>query len=142
MVGVTNLLDTAFFSVLVPVWAQASGNGPTAIGLNNSVFGAVAVAGSLVAAAAGHRMPRRAVFFTGYLLAGAPRFLVLAADAPMWAVLAVFAVSGLGVGFLNPILGAILPAGLRREWREVDRLRGGGLQELGPRPDNTDAPTP
>ncbi|WP_081903543.1 MFS transporter [Microbispora rosea] len=107
MVGITNLLDAAFGTVLLPVWAERSGNGPTAIGLSNGVWSATAVAGSLVAAAVAHRMPRRVVFFAGFLLAGAPRFLVLASGAPMWAVLAVFAVSGAGGGFLNPILGAI-----------------------------------
>ncbi|MGQ4420722.1 MFS transporter, partial [Streptomyces sp. SAS_269] len=66
------------------------------------------VGGSLIAAMAAHRLPRRVVFFTGFLLAGAPRFLILACDAPLGAVLAVFAISGFGAGFLNPVLGAIL----------------------------------
>jgi MFS family permease len=71
-------------------------------------MGAAAVAGSLIAAVAAHRLPRRVVFFAGFLLAGAPRFLILASGAPLGAVLAVFAVSGFGAGFLNPVLGAIL----------------------------------
>ncbi|MER7812022.1 MFS transporter [Streptomyces sp900116325] len=108
MVAITNLLDAAFAAVLMPVWAQESGNGPTAIGLASSVLGAAAVGGSLIAAMAAHRLRRRVVFFIGFLLAGAPRFLVLASHAPMGAVLAVFAVSGFGAGFLNPVLGAIL----------------------------------
>ncbi|PKT73164.1 MFS transporter [Streptomyces populi] len=108
MIAVTNLLDAGFGTVLMPVWARESGNGPTAIGLMGSAFGAAAVAGSLIAAVAAHRLRRRAVFFSGFLLAGAPRFLVLACDAPMWAVPAVFAVGGFGAGFLNPVLGAVL----------------------------------
>ncbi|WP_373297979.1 MFS transporter [Streptomyces naganishii] len=108
MVGVTNLLDAAFTTVLMPVWAKESGNGPAALGLMGSAAGAAAVCGSLVAALTGHRLPRRLVVVTGFLLAGAPRFLVLAAGAPMWAVLAVFAVGGFGGGFLNPVLGAVL----------------------------------
>ncbi|MFD8702333.1 MFS transporter [Kitasatospora sp. NPDC059648] len=108
MVGITNLLDAGFSTVLLPVWARESGNGPAALGLLGSVLGVTAVAGSLVAAALAHRLPRRTVFFVGFLLAGAPRFLVLALDAPMWAVVAVFAVGGFGSGFLNPILGAVL----------------------------------
>lgn len=108
MVGITNLLDAAFMTVLMPVWAKESGNGPTAIGLTGSVMGAAAVAGSLIAAVASHRLRRRVVFFTGFLLAGAPRFLILAFDAPLGAVLAVFAVSGFGAGFLNPVIGAVL----------------------------------
>ncbi|MFF4509060.1 MFS transporter [Streptomyces sp. NPDC001401] len=108
MVGITNLLDAAFTTVLMPVWARESGNGPTAIGLTGSMMGATAVGGSLIAAVAAHRLPRRAVFFTGFLLAGAPRFLILASHAPLGAVLTVFAISGFGSGFLNPVLGAIL----------------------------------
>ncbi|AUY48593.1 MFS transporter [Streptomyces sp. CB01881] len=182
MIGVTNLLDAGFMTVLVPVWAQESGGGPAVIGLTGSVWGIAAVGGSLIAAAFAHRLPRRVVFFTGFLLCGAPRFLVLAMGAPMGVVLVVFAVGGFGSGFLNPILGAMLfervprhllgrvgalgdslawagiplggllagaaisltglipvllvsgglyfatttLAGLRPEWREMDRLRGHG----------------
>ncbi|MFF3400307.1 MFS transporter [Streptomyces sp. NPDC002659] len=108
MVGVTNLLDAGFSTVLIPVWARQSGNGPAAIGLLGGVTGAAAVGGSLVAAVYAHRLRRRAVFFAGFLLAGAPRFMVLAADAPTGVALAVFAVSGFGAGFLNPVLGAVL----------------------------------
>ncbi|WP_404815478.1 MFS transporter [Streptomyces thermolineatus] len=108
MISVTNLLDAAFQTVLVPVWAKEYGGGPAAIGLVGSAWGTAAVGGSLIATAVAHRLRRRTVLFTGFLLAGAPRFLALALDAPMWAVLAVFAVGGFGAGFLNPILGAVL----------------------------------
>jgi MFS family permease len=123
MVGITNLLDAAFSAVLLPVWVRESGNGPAVIGLTGSAWGIAAVGGSLTAAAVAHRMRRRVVFFAGFLLAGAPRFMVLALGAPMWAVLAVFAVGGVGGGFLNPILGAIsferVP---RRLWGRVGAL--------------------
>ncbi|MDK9496126.1 MFS transporter [Streptomyces katrae] len=108
MVGITNLLDAAFASVLVLVWARESGNGPAAIGLMGSVMGAAAAGGSLIAAMAAHRLRRQLVVLTGFLLAGAPRFLILAFDTPLWTVLAVFAVSGFGAGFVNPVLGAVL----------------------------------
>ncbi|MFB4262594.1 MFS transporter [Nonomuraea sp. GTA35] len=116
VVGVTNLLDAAFSQVLAPVWAKESGHGPAVLGLNSGVMGLTAVGGSLVAAAVAHRMRRRPVFFVAFLLAGPPRFLILAADLPVWGIVAVFAVSGFAGGFLNPILGAItyerVPRGL------------------------------
>lgn len=189
MVGITNLLDAAISSVLVPVWVKESGNGPAAIGLMGSVMGAAGVGGSLIAATVAHRLRRRTVVLTGFLLAGAPRFLILALDAPLGAVLAVFAVSGFGAGFVNPVLGAVLVervprrmlgrvnalgdslawagiplggllagaavtavglgpvllacgaayvlttnlAGLRPEWRQIDRTRGRGV--LKPQPE-------
>ncbi|HWM38995.1 MAG TPA: MFS transporter, partial [Streptomyces sp.] len=108
MIGVTNMLNAAFTTVFLPVWARESGNGPTAIGLNTGAAGIAAVCASLIAAMVAHRLRRRIVFFAGFLLGGAPRFLILAVDAPMWVVVGVFAVSGFGSGFLNPILGAIL----------------------------------
>ncbi|MFI7890610.1 MFS transporter [Streptomyces sp. Cmuel-A718b] len=108
VVGITNLLDAALTTLMVPVWAEESGNGPAAIGLTSTAMGAAAVGGSLIAAMAAHRLPRRAVFLIGFLLGGAPRFLVLALDAPLGVVLAVFAVSGFGAGFINPVLGAVL----------------------------------
>jgi MFS family permease len=123
MIGITNLLDAAFASVLVPVWARDSGGGPAAIGLTGAVLGTAAIGGSLIAAVVAHRMPRRAVFFAGFLLAGAPRFVVLALGAPMWAVLTVFAAGGIGAGFLNPILGALAFERVpRRLWGRVRAL--------------------
>ncbi|GAB1818437.1 MFS transporter [Herbidospora sp. RD11066] len=107
MVGVTNLLDAAFSSLLLPVWAKESGGGPAAIGLASSAMGISAVAGALIAAMVAHRLPRRLVFFLGFLVIGAPRFLILAVDVPLWAVITVFAIGGFGGGFLNPIIGAI-----------------------------------
>ncbi|MEV7740085.1 MFS transporter [Streptomyces sp. NPDC088921] len=108
MCGITNLLDAAITSVLVPVWARESGNGPTAIGLMGSVMGAAAVGGSLIAAVVAQRLRRRVVVLGGFLLVGAPRFLILTLDVPLGAVLAVFAISGFGAGFVNPVLGAVL----------------------------------
>ncbi|SPE47690.1 putative multidrug-efflux transporterc/MT1297 [Streptomyces netropsis] len=130
-VGITNLLDAAFMTVLVPVWAKESGGGPAAIGLISSVAGVTAVLGSLVAAAVAHRLRRRLVFFAGFLIVGAPRFLVLASGAPMWAVLAVFAVGGFGGGFLNPILGAISFERVPRQLLGRVRALGGSLAWAG-----------
>ncbi|HZC25491.1 MAG TPA: MFS transporter [Actinopolymorphaceae bacterium] len=108
MVGVTNLLDTAMFAVLLPVWARDSGRGPAEIGLVVATMSGVAVGGSLLAAGFAHRLPRRTTYLLGYLVGGAPRFIVLAFGAPLWLVLAANAVAGAGLGFLNPILGAVI----------------------------------
>lgn len=107
MVSVTNLLDAAMSAVLLPVWARDSGHGPAMIGILASAFGAMAVGGSLTATALAHRLPRRVTYLVGFLLGGAPRFVVLALDGPVWAMLAVYAVGGFGVGFINPIIGAV-----------------------------------
>ncbi|AWI31477.1 MFS transporter [Streptomyces tirandamycinicus] len=130
-VGITNLLDAAISTVLIPVWARESGHGPAAIGLTGGVMGAAAVAGSLIAAAAAHRLRRRTVVLTGFLLVGAPRFLVLASGAPLEVVLAVFAVSGFGGGFVNPVLGAALIERVPRRLLGRVNALGGSLSWAG-----------
>ncbi|WP_312876740.1 MFS transporter [Streptomyces bohaiensis] len=105
--AVTNLLDAAFTSVMLPVWVESSGHGPATIGLLAAAMGGTAVLGSTVAAVWAHRLPRRGVYFAGYLVAGAPRFLAMALGAPLWVVVLTFAVGGLGAGFLNPVISAV-----------------------------------
>ncbi|NDL56852.1 MFS transporter [Phytoactinopolyspora mesophila] len=107
MVAVTNLLDAAWMSVLLPVWAQSSGHGPEVVGLVVGVLSATSILSSLVAAVVAHRLRRRPVYLLGFLIAGGPKFLVLAFGAPLWVVVVVYGIAGLGGGFLNPIIGAI-----------------------------------
>ncbi|POX37498.1 MFS transporter [Streptomyces sp. Ru73] len=123
-VGFTNFLDAARNSVLLPIWARETGYGPSVIGLMTAATGLTAVAGSLVAAVVAHRMRRRLLFFAGFLLSGAPRFVILAVDVPVWAVVAVYAASGFGAGFLNPILGAVV-------WERIPRRLLGRVGALG-----------
>lgn len=108
MVAVTNLFDLAYATVLVPVWAKETGGGPAAIGLLFATFGGAAVVGSVVAATYAERLPRRLTYLIAFLLVGAPRFLVLAVDLPIAAVLTVAVVAGFSTGFINPILGAVI----------------------------------
>ena len=107
MVACTNLLDLAYAAVLVPVWAHDSGRSAATVGLVFAVFSGASILGSLVAAAYGERLPRFRVYVLAFLITGLPRFLVLAVDAPLVAVLAVSVVGGIASGFLNPILGAV-----------------------------------
>ncbi|WP_225828865.1 MFS transporter [Streptomyces naphthomycinicus] len=107
MLAATNLLDQAFMSVLLPVWAKETGNGAEAIGLVVSVFAATSIVAALVAAGVAERLPRRAVYLIGFTLGGVPRFVAMATGAPLWLVLAVLAAGGLGSGFVNPIVGAV-----------------------------------
>jgi MFS family permease len=93
--------------VLVPLWAKESGGGPAAIGLVGSCLGITAVLGSLCATFTGERLPRRATFLVGFLVGGTPRFVVLALDAPVWVVASTWAIAGVGIGFINPILSAV-----------------------------------
>jgi MFS family permease len=106
MIAVTNLLDAAVMSVLLPVWAVESGAGPAGIGTVWAAVSITAVVGSLTAATFAHRLPRRTTFLVAFLIGGAPRIAILAVGLPVWVVIAVWAVSGLALGLLNPILSA------------------------------------
>ncbi|MFL6108171.1 MAG: MFS transporter [Marmoricola sp.] len=108
MVAFTNLLDAAWSSVLVPVWARESGHGVQAVGLLGATFGGAAILGSVVAATYGPRLPRYLVYVVAFMLAGVPRFVALALDWPLAVVLAVAVVGGFASGFLNPVLSAVL----------------------------------
>ncbi len=108
MVALTNLLDVAYATLLVPVWARESGGGAGAIGLLFAVFSGASVGGALMAAAWGPRLPRFRTYLLAFLVGGAPRFLVLVHGSPLWAVLAVAVVAGLTGGFINPVLGAVI----------------------------------
>ncbi|MFF9428402.1 MFS transporter [Streptomyces sp. NPDC014746] len=124
MLGITNLLDAAYSAVLIPVWVRESGHGPAVIGLMLASFSITATLGSFVAAAVAHRLRRRPVFFLGWLVMGAPRFLILMTDAPMWAVAVVIGIGGLGGGFINPIIGAVTYERIPPDM--VGRVRGIG----------------
>lgn len=116
MAAATNALDQALFAVVLPLWAFESGRGAGTVGLLAAVLGGAAVVSGGIAAALGHLFPRRVTYVLGFFLAGAPRYLVLAADLPLPWILGVFAVAGFASGFLNPIIGAVayerIPAGL------------------------------
>jgi MFS family permease len=107
MVAVTNLLDLAWSSVLLPVWARDSGAGVGAVGLVFAVWGGASMLGSVVAAAYGARLPRFATYVVAFLITGLPRFVLFALGVPLWAILAMCAIGGLSSGFLNPVLGAV-----------------------------------
>lgn len=108
MVAITNLLDQAWFAVLLPVWARESGNGVAAVGLLAAVFSVTAMGGSVTAAAVADRLPRYWTYLLAFMIAGVPRFVVMALHTPLVLVLSVAAVTGYASGFLNPVLGAVL----------------------------------
>ena len=109
MIAITNLLDQAWSVVLVPVWARDSGYGVGAVGLLVATFGARRRCSASVAAAAwAERLPRYRTYLVAFILAGVPRFVMLALGAPLWSILVVAVIGGCASGFLNPVLGAVL----------------------------------
>ena len=108
MVAVTNLVDQAYSAVLAPVWAKESGAGVAVLGTLFAVMSGASVIGALAAARWGETLPRFRTYVVAFLICGAPRYVVMAMDSPVWTVFAVTAVAGVASGFLNPILGAVI----------------------------------
>ena len=108
MVAFTNLIDIAYLTVLVPVWARDTGGGAAAVGLFFAVFSGASAVGALGAAAWGSRLPRYKTYLFAFLLCGAPRFIAMGLDSALWVVLTTAVIGGFASGFINPILGAVI----------------------------------
>ena len=102
----TNAFDTAG-SVLLPLVAERVWHHPAAFGWFSAVFGLGAAAGALAAHRLTARFPRRRVFAVAFLLAGAPRYLLLASGPSLDVALVAALLSGLAAGAINPVLGAV-----------------------------------
>ncbi|WP_436528482.1 MFS transporter [Actinoplanes sp. HUAS TT8] len=119
MLLVTNLLDQALLALLLPLWVHTTRHDPSLIGLAPSVAGASAAGSALAGAWLSSRvqLPRRAVYLAGVLISGPTRIAVLSLGWPPAAVIAVFAIAGLGSGLFNPIVETVqiekIPEALR-----------------------------
>ncbi|HYJ69116.1 MAG TPA: MFS transporter [Nocardioidaceae bacterium] len=108
MVAITNLIDQAYMGVLLPFWVHDSGHGAGTLALLFATWSAASTVGAIVAAWLGPRLPRFSTYVIAFIIAGAPRFIVLAIDAPLWLIVATGLAGGLASGFINPILGAVI----------------------------------
>ena len=108
MIMVTNLLDVAKTTVLMPVWARDNGQGIAVIGLLFTCMAGAQVISSAFASWLGDRLPRRTTYFVAFLIAGPPPYLVLGLDTGLGVVVATYVIAGLASGLLNPMLGAII----------------------------------
>ena len=93
MVGMTNLLDQGLAEVMLPVWVRDEIGSASALGIIVGIAGAGSVLGNLLGAWLGPRLPRRAVYSVGFLLAGAPPFIALALASTLFPVIVVFLIA-------------------------------------------------
>lgn len=107
MVSMTNLLDHAYGAVLVPLWAREVFGSALGIGIVSAGFGAGAVLGNVVFTYLAPKLPRWLPYTLGFVICGAPRFVVLALGGGAWSVAAISFAAGLAAAVLNPILGAV-----------------------------------
>jgi MFS family permease len=106
MVAVTNLLDQGLSEVMLPVWVRHEIGSASALGVIGGIGGLGAVLGNLAGAWIGPRISRRMLYTVGYMVGGAPRFLILTVTGLLSPVLAVYLVAEVFAGSLNPVIGA------------------------------------
>ncbi|PRY63656.1 MFS transporter [Knoellia remsis] len=115
MITVTNLLEAAYIAVMLPNWVHDHGYSPALIGILGMLYGGAAVLTSLVATTMAGRFSRRTAYLLGFCLAGAPRYLTLAFDAPLWLIIVSNVVAGFGTGFINPTINSLFFERVPRE---------------------------
>lgn len=108
MVFVTNTLDQSFGAVLLPLWSYDVFHSPFGIALVSTTLGAGAVVGNIAFTAVAHRLPRWPLYAVGFMIAGGPRFALLAFGAPAIAIGVYGFVCGLAIASINPILSAVM----------------------------------
>lgn len=107
LVLITNLLDAARSSALMPLYAHDRLGGAAALGLLVAVMGGCALVGNVAFGFVAHRVPRRVTFALCFALAGGPSSAAFALGAPLPVLIAMTALSGLAAGAINPILGTV-----------------------------------
>ena len=107
LVLVTNLMDAARSSSLLPLYANDRLGGAAALGLLVAVMGGCALLGNIAFGFVAHRVGRRVTLAVCFTLAGGPASAAFALGAPLPVLVAATALGGLAAGAVNPILGAV-----------------------------------
>jgi predicted MFS family arabinose efflux permease len=92
-------------SVLLPVWVRTRLHAATGLGLLGGLLGGGLLVGVLLGRWVTPRLPRRATLAGAFLLCSSPPFFALAGSSTLPLTAAVFVVSGILGGVLNPIIG-------------------------------------
>ena len=106
MIMATNFLDAVFGGVVQPVFVKQVYGEALDLGLLIAANGGGAVIGALIFSAVGPRLPRHAVFVSGFVLTSL-KFFLYAMYPPLWVALVFVVISSIGAGPLNPIIGAV-----------------------------------
>ncbi|MEJ7651694.1 MAG: MFS transporter [Nakamurella sp.] len=103
----TNLFAAALSGVLLQAWSLDRQVAAGALGVIFAALGLGQVAGSVIAATWGSRLPRFRMFVIGFLVGGPPMFLAPALSGVPLVVGAIVLIGGVALGMVNPVLGAV-----------------------------------
>jgi predicted MFS family arabinose efflux permease len=116
VVLITNLLDAAMGSVIMPIYVSRVYGDPAVLGVISGLTSGAAFVCAMVIGARGVPRARRLALGVTFTITGT-RFWLLALSPSLPALLFMFTGIGLCVGFINPILSAVelerIPASMR-----------------------------
>lgn len=104
---VLNFFGEPLGGVVMPVYAREVYGRAVSLGLLLGAFGGGALAGAVLFGATSHMLPRRATFGVALILRGLP-LLVLATAPSLPVGMVAMAVSGLGVGMIDPLVSTVI----------------------------------
>lgn len=102
-----NILEAALVTVLLPILADEVYDSAVVLGVMVGAVGGGALVGVALHATVADRFSRRAMLVPALLLAGGPKYLLLAAFPPAAVAVVGIAVLAIALGPVNPISGAI-----------------------------------
>lgn len=104
---ITNMLNKASSAVIIPAYMLQTYQSAVPLGLLYAALGGMSFLGTLIFAAVGHRFPRRLTLVLGFVIGSALRFWILL--IPQFPIQLIgFALAGLSIGPINPIIFTII----------------------------------
>lgn len=104
MVMLTNALDGAYVSVLLPTYSEQVAHSSVVLGVLVGTGSLAGLAGVGIYGWIGHRLPRWTTFVLAFVLAGTPRLVAFATQPELPLLLAAIVVTGFAGGAIGPIL--------------------------------------
>lgn len=103
-----NLFNQAGTVIFVPLWVFTVLHSPVALGVVSVAFALGGIIGSIVFTAIAPYVRRYPALVTGFLIGGAPTFLVLALSDNLIVVAVVTFIGGFAMCSVNPTIGAMI----------------------------------
>lgn len=117
VLALSNGLTGSMYAVVLPVYAERVFGTATDLGLMVAASGVGALVGATLYGSVGHRVPRSVIWLGGFLLVPV-EYWALSASASLPVLLVVFAIAGMVMGPINPLMVTI------RHERSPGYLRG------------------
>ncbi|MEV4414358.1 MFS transporter [Catellatospora sp. NPDC049609] len=108
MLFFTNLFNQASAVVFVPLWVLANMDDAAALGAVATAYAVGLIAGNALVAWLAPVLPRYPLLVAGYLIGGAPRFVVLALTDDLLVIVVVTVIGGIAMSSLNPTVSAMI----------------------------------